>query len=41
MPRVIIIEPDITPEENEINLSKVRESLQAIADELMNNEAEI
>lgn len=34
MPKVTIIEPDITPEENKENLKRVIEVLESIADEL-------
>ncbi|ACA46312.1 hypothetical protein CFSAN001628_006729 [Clostridium botulinum CFSAN001628] len=34
MPKVIIVEPDITPEENEENLKRVIEVLESIAQEI-------
>lgn len=34
MPEVIIVEPDITPEENEENLEKVLKVLEHIAQEI-------
>lgn len=34
MPKVIIIEPDITPEENEENLKRVIEVLESITQEI-------
>ncbi|WP_278523244.1 hypothetical protein [Clostridium cochlearium] len=33
-PKVIIVEPDVTEEENEENLRRIEEVLQSIADEL-------
>lgn len=34
MPKVIIIQPDITPEENLENLEKIKEKLKSIAQKL-------
>lgn len=34
MPKIIIIEPDITPEENEENLKRVIEVLESITQEI-------
>ncbi len=34
MPKVIIVEPDITPEENEENLKRIIEVLESIAQKL-------
>lgn len=34
MPKITIVEPDITPEENEENLKRVIEILESIAQEI-------